>query len=41
MEGLAEETILVEEALERAGEFSLSRAELLDHLRAVEQQLLS
>lgn len=32
---------LVEEALERAGEFSLSRAELQDHLYAVEQHLLS
>lgn len=29
------------QALERAGEFSLSRAELQDHLRAVEQQLSS
>ncbi len=32
---------IVEKALERAGEFSLSKAELQDHLRAVEQQLLS
>jgi hypothetical protein len=30
---------LVEKALERAGEFSLSKPEMQDHLRAVEQQL--
>lgn len=32
---------LVAKALERAGKFNLSKAELQDHLRAVEQQLLS